>query len=219
MSHRIFIFGLLIACSTFLHGQDNILICSKQVANRTEKTNEILRKCATYTSVEFVEINLDKILEYQEFSLQFDGRKIPIRKERIEARGINNFVFVGSNDKGNSVLVSVLDDDIQGVIEVDEEVFTIETVGKQQYALITVDYSMLREACDNLDEGNNRPYIKDINSHYLDFDSASEDVSSPILKAASVYDCKIRVLVLYTPNAKSSVSNIKNTILNAVDLT
>jgi len=223
MKHRFLLFSFLIACSTYLHGQDNVLISSKQISNRTKQTNEILRKNATYTSVEFVDINLDKILEYEEFSLQIGERNIPIRKERIDVRGINSYVFVGSNNKGCRVLISVLGNDIQGVIETDEEVFTIETVGKQQYALITVDYSLLREACDDLDEENNRSRFDDVNIQNPDSDIERDDDTtfSPILRAASAYDCKIRVLVLYTQNAlySPSVSNIKNTILTAVALT
>ena len=223
MKHCFIIFSFLIACSTYLYGQDNILISSKQVLNSAEKSNEILRRNETYTSVDFVDINLDKILEYDDFSLQLGERKIPIRKERIDARGVNNFVFVGSNNEGCRVLISVLDDDIQGVIETDEDVFTIETVGKQQYALITVDYSLLREACDDLHEENDHSSFYDVKSQKPDSDIESDDdiTFSPVFKSASAYECKIRVLVLYTQNAQSSssVSNIKNTILTAVALT
>ena len=223
MKYWFLTFCFFIVCSTFLYGQDNILISSKQVSNSVEKSNEILRKNKTYTSVDFVDINLDKILEYEDFSLQLGERNIPIRKERIDARGINNYVFVGNNNKGCRVLISVLNDDIQGVVETDKEVYTIETVGKQQYALITVDYSLLREACDDLHEESHRSSYDDVNSPNHDTDVESDDdvTLSPILRAAAAYDCKIRVLVLYTPNApsSSSVSNIKNTILTAVALT
>ena len=221
MRHCLIISVFLIVCSSILYGQDNILICSKQLANRTEKTNEILRKNKTYISVDFVDINLDKILEYEDFSLKLGERNIPIRKERIDARDINNYVFVGSNNEGSRVLISVLDNDIQGVIETDGEVYTIETVGKQQYALITVDYSLLREACDDLHIEDNRSSYDDVNipNHNSDFESGDDITSSPILRTAAAYDCKIRVLVLYTPNARDSASNIKNTILTAVALT
>lgn len=223
MKHRFLIFAILIVCSTYLYGQDNVLISSKHVQNSAEKANEILRRNETYTSVEFVDINVDKILEYENFTLQLGNRNIPIRKERIDARGINNYVFVGNNNEGCRVLISVLNDDIQGVIETNEEVYTIETVGKQQYAIITVDYSLLREACDDLHVENDRSGYDNVNNPNHDSDIKSNDdiTFSPILRAAAAYDCKIRVLVLYTPNAasSSSVSNIKNTILTAVALT
>ncbi len=59
MRHRFLIFGLLIACSNFICGQDNILIYSKQVSNGAEKAEEILKKSQSYSSVDFVGINLD----------------------------------------------------------------------------------------------------------------------------------------------------------------
>ena len=188
--------------------------------DNVEKSNEILRRNATYTSVDFVNIDLDKILEYEDFSLQLGERKIPIRKERIDARGVNSYVFVGSNSEGCRVLISVLGNDIQGVIETEGEVFTIKTVGEQQYALMTLDYSQLREACDDLHEEIDRSSFDDANrlNHDSDIERDDDTISSPILRTAAAYDCKIRVLVLYTPNAPSplSVSNIKNTILTAI---
>ena len=221
MRHRILLFILFVVCSAFLYGQENILICSKQVSNSVDKSNEILQKNEAYISVDFVDINLDKILEYEEFSLQIGERVIPIRKERIDVRGINNYVFVGSNNERCRVLISVLDDDIQGVIETDEDVFTIKTVGKQQYALVTVDNSLVREACDDLQVENDRLSFDDVNSPNPDSGIESNDdiISSPILKTAAAYDCKIRVFVLYTPYAQSMESNIKNTILTAIALT
>ena len=223
MRHCFFIFGFLFVYSAFLYGQDNILINSIQISNSAERTNEILSRNQTYTSVDFVEINMDKILEYEDFSLQLGERIIPIKKERIDARGINSYVFVGANNEGCRVLISVLDDDIQGVIETDDEVFTIATIGKQQYALITVDCSLLREACDDLHEGNNRSSLDgdNINNFISDIETDDDTTSSPFLREAAAYDCKIRVLVLYTQNSLSSpsVSNIKNTILTAVALT
>ena len=220
MKHYFLTFGFLIVFSTFIHGQDNKLIYSKQVSNRAEKSNEILRKSETYTSVDFVEINMDKILDYEQFTLQIKEKNIPVNKERIEVRGINNYVFAGSNDKGNRVLISVLDDDIQGVIETTEDIFAIETVGRKEYAIIKVDHSKLKEACENLHEENSHLNIDDEKSHNHNSDVDGDDITiSPILKSATAYDCKIRVIVLYTPNAQSSVSNIKNTALTAVALT
>jgi len=221
MRHSVLIFGFLIIASTFIYGQDNKLIYSKQVSNAVEKSNEILRKSETYTSVEFVEIYLEKILEYEQFTLQFKENNVSISKERIDVRGVNNYCFVGSNNEGSRVLISVLDDDIQGVIETKKGVFAIETVGKKEYALITVDYSKLREGCENIPEGINLSDIDDENKHDSDIEHEHDEHNntSPILKSATTYDCKIRVLVLYTPNAKSSVSNIKNTVLTAVALT
>ena len=221
MRRFLFIISLLLMLPCL--GQDNILISSKHVSRNAEKSNEILRKNPTYTSVDFVDINIEKILEHEEFILQVGERNISIRKERIDSRGINNYIFVGSNDEGCRILISVFNNDIQGVVETEEDVFTIATVGKKQYALITVDCSLLREACDDLHEEKHHSSFDDnnIQNQISSIESDDETLSSPILRAATTHDCKIRVLVLYTQNApsSSSVSNIKNTILTAVALT
>jgi hypothetical protein len=59
MKHSILTFGFLIFCSIFIYGQDNKLISSKQVSNRAEKSNEVLRKSEAYTSIDFVEIGAE----------------------------------------------------------------------------------------------------------------------------------------------------------------
>ena len=220
MRYYFLTFGFLIVCSSFIHGQDNKLIYSKQVSNSAERTNEILRKSETYTSVEFVEIDLEKILKYNQFTLQFKENNVSISKERIDVRGVNDYCFVGRDNEGDHVLISVLDDDIQGVIETTKGVFTIETVGKKEYAIVKVDYSKLREACENLHEESSNSNSDEEKIHNRDSNIDNNDITtSPILKSATVNNCKIRVLVLYTPNAQSSVSNIKNTVLTAVALT
>ena len=218
MKHYLLIIVFLAVCSTYLHGQDNILIYSKQVSDSKEIINKILQKSGTYTSVDFVGFNLDKIQENEKFLLHLGEKIIPIRKDRIDVRGSNNFVFTGSNNNGFSILFSVLDNDIQGVIETGEEVLTIETVGEQQYALINVDHSMLREACDNLQEYSRSIVDIEDNNQYSSTGSDDGIKSSAALETVTAYDWKIRVLVLYTPNAQSSVSNIKNTVMTAVAL-
>ena len=75
MKHCFILSVFLIICSSTLHGQDNILISSIKMPDNVEKSNEILRRNATYTSVDFVNIDLDKILEYEDFSLQLGEGK------------------------------------------------------------------------------------------------------------------------------------------------
>jgi len=197
----------LIVSSSLINGQDDELIYTKQISNKSQRVNEILKKSDSYISADLVNINLDNIFKNERFSIQLGNRNISINKDRINVRGINNYIFVGSNKEDNRILLSVLGEDIQGVIETSEDVFAIETVGKNEYAIIKVDYSKLRESCDNLHAENNHSNIDD------------EDLlTSSSLRSAIAHDCRIRVLVLYTPRAQSSVSNIKNTILTAVAL-
>ena len=219
MKHFFLTFSFLVVSFT-LYGQDNKLIYSKQVSNKADKTSEILKKSESYTFVDFVEIRLEKIFAYEQFLLQIEESSISISKERIDIRGINSYVFIGGSKDGARVLISVLNDDIQGTIETEKGVYAIETIDKNEYAIIKVDYTKLREACEDLHEIDGLSNIdNEENDNYEQKIEDRDTISPSLLKSVNMRGCKIRVLVLYTPNAQSSVSNIKNTILTAVALT
>ena len=212
------IFSLLIIFSTFCYGQKNRLIFPKQVTNAAEKSNDILEKGSAYVSVDFVEINLEILPNYEEFIIQFGEKNISVVKERIIVRDINNFSFVASNNEYCRILISVLDGDIQGVIETMDAVFSVKTIGANEYAIVKVDQSKICEECEELiDENNSSKFIDDeIPDKKFENDST---ISYPIKNTAKVYECKLRVLVLCTTDALSHASNIKNMLWLAVDLT
>jgi len=222
MKHSLLILGFLIIFSTSMYGQDNKLIYSEQVSNAVEKSNKILQKSEANISVDFVAIDLEKLLIYEQLAIVFGENNFIVNKERIEARGINSFSFIGTN-KGNNIILSVLDDDIQGTITTSNGVYQIETIEENEYAIVKIDHSKLRENCDDIHDYSHSYFHDDeldesINEHLHDLEN---DVfgSSPSLLSTLPYDCRIRVLVLYTPAAQSSVSNIKNTIFLAIDET
>ncbi len=181
-----------------------------------KEVQQILSKNNSYKSVDFIKIDLTQILEKNEYSITIGKEHFLVKKDTIDARGVNNFFFVASNGDTH-VMISVLDSDIQGVIETPTNVYSIETYKKNRYILITVDYSMLHEIC-NENEIIENENMENLEESALEIDDniTGEDVE---LKSYSDYDCKIRVLVLYTSSAESSVSNIINTVNTAVSLT
>ncbi|MDR2970952.1 MAG: M12 family metallo-peptidase [Bacteroidales bacterium] len=214
------ILSFLIIFSTFLYGQDNRLIYPKQVLNSTGKSNQILQKSDANVSVDFIEIDLEKILIYEQFAIEFGENNMIVNKEIIDARGINSFTFIGIN-KSSSIIFSVLDDDIQGTIITSNGVYQIETIERNEYAIVKIDHSKLRENCDDIQDysyfyDNEQNESIDEHSHDLENDVSDSSLS---LLSTLTYDCRIRVLVLYTPAAQSSVSNIKNTIFLAINET
>ena len=217
MRKILMIFFFLVISFTITYSQNNRLIYSKYVSNKTDKVNIILQKNETYSFVDFVEIKLDRLLGYEQFTLQVEGINISINKDRMDIKGINNYVFIGSNDDGDLVLLSVSNDNIQGVIETKRGVYAIETVGEKEYIIIKTDYSKLREGCD-LQEYNDSSSIYN-NLEGISHKNKNYSISTTSLQKSSPYECKIRVLVLYTPNAQHSVSDIKNTISTAISLT
>lgn len=199
-----------------VYGQDNVLICPKQIQDKFIRANEVLQKSEAYFSVEFVEIKLDKIIDYECFILKIDDDTISIKKERIEVRDVNSYVFYGGNDQNYHVLLSVLEKDIQGVVETPEKVYAVETLG-EEYVLIQLDYSRLKEACADLRVEPQYLFNNEEQNHNID--DYNDTVVAIEDGLSTTYLCKIRVLVLYTSEAQLSVSNIKNTILTAVALT
>jgi len=226
MRHTFLIFGFAIIFSTFVYGQDNRLIYSKQVSNATARSNEILQRSEAYMSVDFVEIDLEKILLHEQLVLQFGEKSFLINKERVEVRGINNFCFVGKDSVYSRILLSVLDGDIQGSISTLNGLYIVETIVENDYAIIKIDQSKL-EGCGGTEEDDD-DYEKEEDYEENDTSNINYDnhtnwenndtLTSPIFRSAGTRDCKIRVLVLYTPYAQTLSSNIKNTVNHAVNL-
>lgn len=210
-------FCILALFASFVYGQENKLILSKYESKSSEKSSGILQKSEAFTSVDFVNINLGKIPAYEEFTLDFLGKNISVNKERIDARDVNNFCFVGKDNEGSQIVMSVLDNDIQGVIETSDGIFSIVTLGENDYAVIKIDQSKFREGCCDMQQETEYSSTK-MREQNLDVEN-NITTSSPISEASATYECKIRVLVLFTPGAQSAVSNIKNNILSAIDLT
>jgi len=220
MRHIFLIFGFLIILPIFIFGQDNRLIYPKQVSNSTDKSNEILQKSEANLSVDFVEIDLNKILVFEQLVIHFGNNIFTVNVENIEVRGINSYSFFGRSEN-NSIIFSVLNEDIQGTITTTNSVYQIETIGFNEYAIVKIDHSKLRENCENIQVYS---YEKDIDNNDIDQDSLFDSDGtnyghSNSLRSTLPYDCRIRVLVLYTPAAQSSVSNIKNTIFLAINET
>jgi hypothetical protein len=130
-------------------GQENRLIYPTEVPNAAEKAKEILQKSMAYMSVDFVTINLEKVNNQGQFTLQFGERAIRVNKEQVYYRSSNSYTFVGRNSYGESILFSVLGNDIQGVIETMNGHFSIMTVGENEYAVVLVDQSKLKDEPDD----------------------------------------------------------------------
>jgi hypothetical protein len=221
MNPYFLLFVFLTLSSTFVYGQSNKLIYPKQISNEAERSSEILQTGTAFVSVDFVGINLEKVLSGEQFTLQFGEKNLSIVKKQVSVRGINNFLFVGNNNKGDRVIMSVLDNDVQGVIETAGAIFSIKTIGESEYVVVKVDQSKLREKCENIPDMSNHLKNDGNGNRELngDIDINNRDVS-PIPETRATPDCKIRILVLYTSNAQMLTSgNIRNIVLYAVALT
>lgn len=206
MNKIFFILLLYVGTTICVHSQDYKLITpAKQNRIATNSVN-FPAKLKSYKTIEFVEIDASKIAQQENFQVEYNGKIVSMKRNNITFRGVNDYYFVGNAD-GYNLFLSIIDNDIQGVLETPEKSFSIETMGENVYALVEFDPSKMVEGCENLDSNN-------IDEH---FDSNQSSQYTPTYLSLQD-ECKIRVLVLYTTKAKSAVSNIKNTVLTAVEL-
>jgi hypothetical protein len=194
-------------------GQATKLIENNILPDSERQALAILQKSPSNVSVDFVKINLPIIKDVKQFALEFGERKLSVITERIDIRGDNNFSYIGRNkEDGSSIILSVLDKDVQGIIETGNGVYKIETINGNTYAIVKLDHSQLKEGCEEDDEKHH--------SHSLGTDKPKDETASAFRSSASMAvlpsSCKIRVLVLYTPAAQSAVSNIVNAVNLAI---
>jgi hypothetical protein len=218
----ILVFSISIICS-FVYSQDNRFIYQESTSEselNQEIKSRILGKSDANISVDFVKIDLDKLFLHEKLVLQFGENNLIINKEKLEQRNTNSIYFFGKN-KDNSIILSFLDGDIQGTITTQKGVYQIETIDKDNYAIVKIDHSKLNEKCDDIQDNSLADSLHTIGDNVIDEninnleDESLNSISSLLLS----YDCKVRVLILYTPAAQTSVSNIENTILLAIDET
>lgn len=216
-----FLIICLLFCSGLLNAQQNKLIYKKNSLKSENKANSILQKCKANKSVEFVNIDLENLTNNDDFVLQLGQDEFSVKKEKVNVRGIKNFSFTGSNkSKDGGMVMSILGDDIQGTITKGDKVYRIETVGKDDYAVVLMDHAELQEKCNNLvGKKHNHKSSKHLHDDDLNQNVSHVDENSANLKSSATESCKIRVAVFYTPAAKASVSNILNTAMLAVEET
>ncbi|MBK8807946.1 MAG: T9SS type A sorting domain-containing protein [Bacteroidales bacterium] len=224
MKRKVLIICLFIS-SFLLNAQENRLIYKKSILKSDSKATSILKKSNANKSVDFVNINLEVLSRNEDFILQFGDSEYSIEKEKINVRDIRSFCFTGKNKNQNgSIVMSILEDDIQGTITNGNAVYRIETIGKDDYAIVLMDQSKLIEKCDNTtNEAVNTSQLKHYENDSNNSDDSNISTNSIQFKSEVLEEqynsCKIRVLVLFTPAAKASVSDIRNTILLAIEET
>ena len=149
------------------------------------------------------------------FKILLYENEINISKEHLNLRDINSFSFYGKNNT-NCLLLSVINNDIQGVLTLNNHSYSIET-HRGEYYLVCLDNNALQEDCNDLNAPNNQQSID--NNAQTNEVSDVEDTQSQILwNRFHDGSGDIKVLVLYTQNAANSVSNIVNTTLLAEEL-
>ncbi len=183
----------------------------------TTRNNETLTEIGSRVEVLSVfPVYIEKDLLFSEdtlFKIELSDDEFNVKKKYINHRDVNSFSFYGINGT-NSLILSFLDDDIQGTFTTINKVYAIETHGEEYY-MVQLDHSSMRENCDNIEQPSYIPALpENDDTQEENADSASIDIQQSGNRTLGGSG-EIKVLVLYTSAAANSVSNIYNTALLA----
>jgi len=182
---------------------------SKSVANQNaiEKT---FRLREGFESFQHIDIDLSALTKVNNVQASFFDNEIVVNETNKIVRNINNYSWFGqSSDFKNTIMLTVFNNDIQGIITKGAELFKIETY-ENEYILIKINQQELnKKDCgvigqqfeENFSPSNNEKKVSNLNTQ----------------KSLESFSCKIRVLVLYTPNASANVSNMQGLAQLSVD--
>lgn len=102
----------------------------------TTRNNETLTEIGSRVEVLSVfPVYIEKDLLFSEdtlFKIELSDDEFNVKKKYINHRDVNSFSFYGINGT-NSLILSFLDDDIQGTFTTINKVYAIETHGEEYY--------------------------------------------------------------------------------------
>lgn len=203
-----FLHTLVILLLTYSATSQNVLIRELNVTDNADFTNR-----SEVLSVHPIAIAKDALFsEDTLFRIELNNNEYNISKKYLKIRDANSFSFYATNNN-NTLLLSFLEEDIQGVLTLDNDVYSIETHSNKYY-LVKLNHDVMHENCDNLEYSGNQTLDDD----YFQEDESPNPENLEIDRSENRYhdgSGDIKVLVLYTPAAENSVSNIYNTALLA----
>lgn len=201
---RIFLFAtlLIFGCSIDAQQSDSGFIYPVETPDAAAKTRALLDRSPAYMSVEFVGVDRERLHDSL-LVIRFAGKHITVDRVHwtITEESTGSYYYFGArnNQTGDMINVGFYQDDITGTLTIGNEVYVIRTLEGNEYAMVRLDHSKLIDCPEEVQETSEPP--------------AGWQSVVPYTPDAN---CRVRVLVLYTPAAAASVSNIKNEILTAI---
>ena len=143
---------------------------------------------------QFVKIDINRLQTEPIISIEIFEAIITLKRDKIEERETNNFTWFGnSEDKKVSAVFTVLKNDIQGQILTPTGLYAIETFENTSVIEKINQQKLPEEDCFSLDNYSGE--------HKTEGEQSGENSKERELINK---DCKLRVLVMYTPDAEAS---------------
>lgn len=196
------LFTLCITVSLFAQNQ-LISPFLGDVAPNQSATTFLMQKPET-VSVKYINLNLNTLKNSNTLQLTFDDQNYSVTNDRIVERGLQNYSWFGTNINGYGyIIISVLGDDVQGIIRKDSESYQIFTTAT-----------------------NNRKVVVKIDQNQFPAENCIDNVTNPnpIINPnpTSNVGCPIRALIMYTPAAESDLSGggaMLTDVINIIETT
>ena len=205
MKYKIFT-PLFLICSISIHSQGLLFMPKTSNADFDNQIEiqKIMNRTSTY-SVTPIDIDFELLTLQQNLTFVIDDNSYTLSPISIEARGINNFTATyRSDNKLNTMVLSVYGNNFKGYLFLENGVWSIETTDNNQYVLVGIDQSTF-------------PNEKDI-KHKKKISKANDQINDSVSGVKMVEMIPhpiISVLVLYTNDVRSSYSNVVNEIFIA----
>lgn len=169
-------------------------------------------------SLQFVEVNWEA-LEGNSFTFQpnKDENYTVIKNERGEKyAGLTSWCGSISTDQDfGDVNMVINGDELVGHISIGTRIFALTPLGKDLHAFYEVDSSIMpKEDCEHGDEDLDYYYKPDVKGIPTNEDSVWDEIGMP--KATG--ECKIRVLIGFSPNAQLQFTSILAQLVNLINL-
>ena len=163
----------------------------KKIVNRT-----------TTNSVVPIELDLEQIVKQQNLTITINNDSYSLFPMSVDVRGINNFTATyRSDDRLNTMVISIYGDDVKGHLFLENGIWNIETIDTNQYVLVNIDQSAF-------------PDEKDV-SHEIEIKRQKNGNVNDVNMVEMIPHPIISVLVLYTNDALYNHSNVVNEVFAA----
>jgi len=164
----------------------------------------------SYESIQKVNIDLNVLASSFVVDCQIFQNKIHFSSINKMIRDVNNYTWFGSNEDDKSTITLIVQDQhIEGFISTNESVFKIETID-QNFFLIKLN----QEEFNKTDCGS---FFKSQNNNDEEINNIYHKPKTNNNKTIEDFKCKLRVLVLYTPNANANTSNMQAMVQLSID--
>ncbi|NLE04640.1 MAG: hypothetical protein GX638_07550, partial [Crenarchaeota archaeon] len=180
----------------------------KRIENQSA-IEERYRAREGFESYQLVDIDLNALTMVNNIEASFFETEIQVNETNKFVRNIKNYTWFGhSADFKNSIMLSVFNDDIQGIITKGDELYKIETFDNE-YILIKINqFELNKKDCGIMGQ-----QVED----NVPSNNLKQEKNLTTQKSLESFSCKIRVLVMYTPNASANVSNMQALAQLSVD--